>query len=167
MIIFVSGSCGGAFTSIFTTPISTIKIQHQVVSNLGMIETIKHMYSMGGLRVFYRAYMCGFTLEFFERGIYLTTYETTKTNLNYWKTYLKENQNQSQSHSHNQIRNIREQQVTLSDRMIAAVFASFVSWMIIYPMDVIRSRMQVDLQRKKFPTFYTCLKLTIAEGGWK
>ena len=49
--------------------------------------------------------------------------------------------------------------------MCAAAFAGCFSWFIVYPLDVVKSKVQQDAGGMKFSGCYDCLIKTFKEGG--
>ena len=49
--------------------------------------------------------------------------------------------------------------------MLAAAVAGVASWVVFYPLDVVKSRMQLDFNRKIYRSTWHCLKKTYQEGG--
>ena len=54
-----------------------------------------------------------------------------------------------------------------STRMVAAAITGIISWIIIYPIDVIRVRLHLDYNKIKYTTWYNCIKYTYKEGGYR
>lgn len=50
-------------------------------------------------------------------------------------------------------------------RMLAAATTGIISWIIIFPIDVIRVRLHLDFSRVKYHTWRDCVTKTWAEGG--
>jgi len=51
--------------------------------------------------------------------------------------------------------------------MLAAATAGVTSWVVAYPFDVIKSRMQLDYNRNRYTSTWQCFRDTYAEGGVK
>eukprot|EP01034_Spumella_vulgaris_P021894 gene21894-27971_t len=49
--------------------------------------------------------------------------------------------------------------------MIAAAIAGIFSWLVVYPFDVVKARVQLDFDRKVYSTTLTCAASLWREGG--
>jgi hypothetical protein len=81
-VAFFGGLISGSMLTLFSTPISYIKIQQQVASESGMLAVGKECLKRGGIRSLYRGVRCQVILESPGRAIYLVTYEYVKMLLN-------------------------------------------------------------------------------------
>jgi len=142
--VFISGTLAGSFVSLLTGPIGVIIFQQQIVSSKGIISVVSNICRCFGVSAFYRGFGPLFLMESFGRGIYLWTYESVKM-------YIERN-------------NILDQS-NLVTKVCAAATAGCFSWMVVYPCDVIKSRVQVDLSRSIYKSSIDCLKRTWKEGG--
>ena len=152
--VFLSGCVSGVLVSAMSTPVSIVKIQQQVASEMGMISCIKDIYRKSGVRAFYRGYATVFILESPGRGAYMLTYESCKTMM----AYLSDRTGRS----------LNDISLTTNDtghRIFAAAMAGIFSWLIVYPFDVIKARMQLDFDRKIYSSTYNCVRATWKEGG--
>jgi hypothetical protein len=57
--------------------------------------------------------------------------------------------------------------IELSTRVIAAACAGIFSWFAIYPADVIKARVQLDIGQKKYRSSWHCVIETWKEFGWR
>ncbi len=119
--IFLSGSIAGLGISVLTNPVSLVKIQLQTSSTLSTIQCYKHIYKLKGLRGFYIGMTPMLTMECIGRGAYFQAYEFLKRHLNEGED---------------------DATYTLSSRMASASLAGLYSWFLIYPLDVVKSRIQ-------------------------
>jgi len=83
-----------------------------------------------------------FIMESFGRGVYLWTYEGIKNALDG-----------------------NELIGSVSQKVCSAACAGCFSWFVVYPCDVIKSRMQMDVSCKLYQSFFDCLFQTYKEGG--
>lgn len=159
-IVFLSGTISGTLISFITSPISSVKVQQQLSTTKGIIACSKHMYEKYGLVSFYRGFSPFFVMESFGRGIYLYIYESTKLKLknsSYFRVDADNNRRSTQSSMSNG--------ETLPIRMIAAATAGCGSWLAIYPLDVIKARLQQDINREKFRSSYECAHFVYHQHG--
>jgi len=148
----------GCISSLLSAPVSMVKVQQQVVSQLGMFATARALYRQhGGVRVFYRAYPAVFLNETYGRGAYFTMYESCKG----WFANMFDDSKREYA--------INEQHPlasTLRVRMMAAGVAGVFSWLVIYPMDVIKSKLQIDVHGNKYGnSVINCFRITYNESG--
>lgn len=54
---------------------------------------------------------------------------------------------------------------SLSTRLLASSITGMISWIVIYPIDVIRSRLHLDFAGSEYKSWYDCMKRTYAAGG--
>lgn len=170
----------GLFSSLLSAPISMIKVQQQVVSDQGMIATARALYRQhGGMRVFYRAYPAVLLNETYGRGAYFVMYESSKgwiaQALDQMTVSAPEAFSSSAEHSNPNSSILRREHAineqhpltsTLKVRMLAAAVAGVFSWFVIYPMDVIKSKLQIDVNGTKYSnSVVKCFKITWREAG--
>lgn len=145
---FIAGSLGGGIVSFLTSPISLVKVRRQLTENNYLLSSISQVYKSKGVLGFYRGFSCFFIMESLGRGVYLYTYEAVKIILI--------NVKGSNSLQH---------QSSIYDRILAAGIAGCVSWFVIYPCDVLKSRLQLDFEGVRFKNVTDCLIDTWREGG--
>lgn len=153
--VFVSGTISGAIISIVTSPISCVKLQQQLSTTKGIIPTIYHMKQSHGVLSFYRGYSPFFIMESFGRGVYLHNYEFSKSFLKrrVWPQIFPMKE---MKHDTND---------SLTIRMISAAYAGCSSWLAVYPFDVIKSRLQLDIKREKYRSIQGCIRHIYMEHG--
>lgn len=93
------------------------------------------------------------------RGVYLWTYEFVKQRLSQFVA--------TTTSAKDAVVDLTTayQQSPFYVSVISGATAGIVSWMAIYPFDVIKSRLQRDAQAEVFTSTSHCLKVTWAEGG--
>jgi solute carrier family 25 carnitine/acylcarnitine transporter 20/29 len=141
-IIFMAGTIAGTFISVLTTPIGLIKVQQQTISNTGVISCFQQIYGKHGIRGLYRGFGPMIIMESYGRGVYLWTYEFVKSRLG-------NNGNE----------------LLIWHRIVAAASAGMFSWLVVYPLDVIKSKVQTDISRQLYKSSWDCCKQTWKEGG--
>jgi solute carrier family 25 (mitochondrial carnitine/acylcarnitine transporter), member 20/29 len=144
--VFCGGFSAGTLISFMTSPISCVKLQQQLSTTKGIIACSMEMYKMRGLRSFYRGFGPFFIMESYGRGVYLFIYERTKLSL------------RSQTIANEE---------TLPIRMAAAATAGCLSWLSVFPLDVIKSRMQLDLTGIKYKSTLGCAISIYKEHGYR
>lgn len=116
--VFCAAVISGTTLSVLTGPLQVIKTKQQIMV-WDFQRALKDTMSMRKLFV-------GNQLHAFSaglgRGIYMTTYEYLK------RTLLKQYQNE-------------EKQITLAQRAVCAALSGTICWALIFPADVIRTRM--------------------------
>lgn len=155
--VFYAGTISGSIISVITTPITCVKVQQQLSTSKGIIACSKHMYNTYGIRAFYRGYSTYFIMESFGRGIYLYIYEGTKICIR--RNY----------HLLSKDKSIRNNSVIVEEnlmiRMMSAATAGCLSWLSVYPLDVIKSRMQLDINRSLYSSTIDCASKIYHQHG--
>jgi hypothetical protein len=124
--VFWGGVYSGAITTALTTPINLIKIQQQVVCDMSVFQCAYSIINKYGILGLYHGYNITLIGDSFGRGIYFAAYEISKK-------YLNENI------PNGYFKNDRNIQI------ISAAFAGSFCWGVVYPVDVIKSRLQADM----------------------
>lgn len=170
-ITFWGGALSGLVLSVISTPIQVVKIQQQVATETNIRGTIKLCYRNAGWRCFYRAYTSMLVLEGPGRAVYFGMYEAMKIAINNYKYRMRDghtwDNNGEYSHTFELIKpaftpDFQEERGT---RMLAAATAGVTSWIFAYPFDVIKSRMQLDYDRRLYRSTWQCFLVTYNEGG--
>ena len=128
--VFLSGSVSGGVMSIFATPIQLIKIQYQT-NSLMTIKKLNYELLFGKklpLIALYRGYGVTALGDIFGRGLYMYTYESMKLYLS------KQDQN-----------DMKNDEISMINKMISAAFAGSFTWFVFFPIDVIKTRVQADI----------------------
>lgn len=143
---FIAGSVAGCLISIITNPISLVKIQLQTSTDLTTFSCYRSIYSNLGFHGFYKGMSLMIVMESIGRGAYLHCYEVCKRYINNTED---------------------ESKFTIYSKMASASIAGCYSWLIVYPLDVIKSRIQCAsctlINRSVVDTF----KNIVAESGIK
>lgn len=160
--VFWSGSFAGGFISLVTTPISFIKVRQQLLATESTWEIFKT-----NPRSFYRAYGCMFWMESFGRGVYLHAYETAKITLG--DALHKFQENSVKGNDDLQTHQKQESKVDGHDFIIRAISASWAgcfSWFVVFPLDVIKTRLQLDFRGSQYRGTIDCAKIMYAREGF-
>ncbi|XP_054005038.1 mitochondrial basic amino acids transporter-like isoform X1 [Hylaeus anthracinus] len=140
---FIAGTLAGIAQTPICSPIELTKtrMQLQVSSTRfsGPLQCLKHTYKYEGIRGVFRGLGITFLREAPSFGIYFTTYEAlTKTSEN--------------------------KPVSTGCMLLAGGLAGSASWMITYPLDVVKSRIQAD--SKRYAGMLDCLKQSVKAEGY-
>jgi solute carrier family 25 carnitine/acylcarnitine transporter 20/29 len=160
--VFLAGYSSGMVMSVITNPMNIVKIRMQVASDLGLAATARDVYKMSGksfARGFYRGFDCSFLTEGFGRAIYLWVYEYTKLQVvrlrrpdyQYTPGYIVND----------------TKYIDIWTRVIGAATAGIFSWLICYPADVVRTKVQLDIARLNYKNALDCIQKTWAKEGIK
>jgi hypothetical protein len=167
--VFYSGVISGAISTFISNPLSVLKIQMQVASEAGLYATVRQIYGIHGVQSFYRGYPAHCISESFGRGVYLWTYEAVKAQVHHLRALLRspgaEQLRLSDYLYSNDVVVAPHVEVDLSTRIIAAACAGVFSWFAIYPADVVKARVQLDLERKTYRSVWHCVGMTFREAG--
>jgi len=114
----LSGFGAGAGISIITSPFLTLKVQQQARGG-GLLATASHLVHAEGTRGLFRGFGAHFVADSVGRGVYMMVYESLKRSLVGQPS----------------------DSVPYARRLVAGAGAGMSSWLVIYPADVVRSRL--------------------------
>lgn len=142
---FIAGATAGFFQSFICSPMELAKSRLQVSNggNKGPIDCLRKIYSREGTKGLFRGLNITMLREIPAFGSYFWTYELlTRTPDN--------------------------SPVSTSAMLLSGGLAGIVSWVIVYPIDVIKSRMQIDgiAGSLKYKNSLDCLKQGLALEGY-
>ncbi len=165
-VVFYSGCASGSIISVLTNPISVVKIQQQVASNKSVIQCSADIFRNGGVRSFYRGFLAMFIGESIGRGVYLGTYETCKLFIGNArsKDFCGIDDFIDACRVTVNSDHVRANE-TMSTRVVAAACAGVFSWLVMYPCDMVKSRMQLDHMGTTYRGMWHCLSTLWKEGG--
>lgn len=146
---FVSGAMAGAAQSILITPVELVKTQLQVQTNnlkISEMAYAKRIFNRHGMAGIYRGAGATICRDAPACGIYFCGNSYFLKQLNY---------------------SDRDSSVIqLSKLMIAGGIAGVLSWIISFPLDVIKSRMQADnLKRIQYKSMSDCYRQITSTNG--
>lgn len=142
---FVAGSAAGFAQSFLCSPIELAKSRVQLSKTpLTPLECFKKIYATEGLKGTFRGLGITIVREIPAYSSYFVTYE--------WLT-----------------RNDRDEPVTTFTMLMAGGIAGVVSWCGAYPIDVVKTRMQMDGVGGvvRFSSSWDCVKKCVAEEGYR
>jgi hypothetical protein len=161
----------GSILSIFTSPMSIVKTKQQLAVwgfQKAIIETYYAAGAGGSIRGFYIAYGPHFICESVGRSFYMFVYEYTKRSLvqvknNNYSLSSDEGDEQSNSMTSNSVL-ITTEHLSTPERMACAALAGMSSWALIFPFDVIKSKLYARTLMKQSLSSSTMLDgITLAK----
>jgi len=151
---FVSGTATGIFTSLVICPAEHIKCRLQIQPGIGVArycgptDALKKIFASHGFRGLYRGWIATCSMGP-GLGLYFATYENLKERLR--KRLERHNSGHAQ----------------LKASILAGGIAGSLSWASIYPIDVIKTRIQTSPLERCPPRMRTMWKMLVREGGVK
>lgn len=147
--VFVAGVGAGIFQATALAPIENIKIRLQVqthtITYRGPLDCAQQLYRNHGMRGIYKGYGATLNRDSWSYGIYFATYEAMKRHF------------QGESLA-----------ATPLQMFLAGGLAGIVSWLPIYPIDVIKTRIQEDdLANSKYKGILDCYRQSLQRDGWR
>ncbi|KAL3809875.1 hypothetical protein ACHAXA_001300 [Cyclostephanos tholiformis] len=144
---FISGSS----VSVVTSPMAVVKTKQQLMG-WGFRKAISVTYLSGGLRSFYTGFGAHFICESFGRSYYMLAYELSKRQLAQAKANV-----QSSTDFTNRM---TTENLSCPERMLCAASAGMTSWALIFPFDVIKSKLYArTLTNQASPTAFGGISL--------
>ena len=139
--IFLAGSCSGFFSSFLTTPLHRVKVQLQTTTSYqyqqhtvrSTVFCARRILRQEGLRGMYKGWSAQALSETIGRGVYFGTYEAMK------RLHRGEDLVASSSHHGRQ-----SHDAPLSIRMLCGAVSGIVGWTVVYPIDVLKNRIQAE-----------------------
>jgi len=190
--IGVSGAVSGAIIAAITCPIelirSRLQVQYDSPSSLsylkreeekekngkrklkyfGPIDCVRKTISLAGHRGLYKGFMVTILREIPSNATYFMTFEAFLRYFGYGSGYSVSNH--TKNNSNNISKNIIVKYSEASPLMLLAAggLAGVMNWVVIFPIDTIKSRFQTDnLFQPKYQSATHCLKQTIEMQGYK
>ena len=158
MASFISGS----LLSVLTSPMVVVKTKQQLMV-WGFRKAIRETYFSGGLRGFYTGFGAHFICESFGRSYYMFAYELSKRQLAKAKAHEQSSSDSTKSMS--------TQNLSCPERMLCAASAGMTSWALIFPFDVIKSKLYArTLTKQTSPTAFDGIALArqlVREQGFR
>jgi solute carrier family 25 (mitochondrial carnitine/acylcarnitine transporter), member 20/29 len=150
--VYIASAIAGSTISLVTAPISLVKIQRQKFvaaseDSRSYARMIKDIWEARGLRGMYRAYLPVLCMESMGRGFYMYTYFTCKP----WLAEL--------------IYGDRTRAETFVPRASSAAIAGCLSWMAVYPIDVVKAKLQADAAAEVYSGVLDCTRKVYAQEG--
>ena len=169
----------GSILSIFTSPMSIVKTKQQLAVWGFKKAIIETYYTNGGgggrggsMRGFYIAYGPHFICESVGRSFYMFVYEYTKRQL----VQVKNNNSLSNDEGGEQLSmsssldsissnsvSITTEHLSTPERMACAALAGMSSWALIFPFDVIKSKLYARTLTKQSPSLTMFDGITLAK----
>lgn len=184
--VAISSFISGGATSIFTSPMVIVKTKQQIMV-WGFRKAIEDTFRHGsntqqqrpqllkGLRNFYTGFGVHFYCDAVGTAVYFTSYE-------YFKRKFAERNSDEEDVSNSQV---SARNISLGERILCAAGAGMVCWGVIFPADVIRSRLYAQsimnessmapltgfqlarqmVQEQGFRSLYRGVGITVARAG--
>eukprot|EP00943_MAST-04B_sp_MAST-4B-sp1_P007095 g7095.t1 len=139
--IFIAGSCSGFLTSFLTTPLHRVKVQLQTTTSYqyqqhtlrSTITCARKIFKQEGIRNgMYKGWNAQVLSETVGRGVYFGTYELIK------RVHF------HRCHMDNIVNNNVNISIPLYIRMLAGAISGIVGWTVVYPIDVLKNRIQAE-----------------------
>lgn len=157
LVHFQTGMIAGFAQSFVAAPVELVKIrtQHEQIgktaSYRGNLDTLKLIYSRGGIRGCYQGLLLTLLRDIPQLGVYFATYEGLKDTLS------------------------RQQMIASSDvgyggRIAAGGIAGVATWACNYPVDLVKTRIQMDGRpwygtTRHYSSSLDCFRKMLREGG--
>ncbi|KAK9881829.1 hypothetical protein WA026_017338 [Henosepilachna vigintioctopunctata] len=141
---FIAGGTAGFFQSFICSPMELAKTRLQVSDpGLGIIKCMQNIYTLEGFKGLFRGLNLTIAREVPSFGAYFVTYE-----------YLTRSENNAD--------------VATSTMLFAGGTAGIVCWIVVYPIDVIKTRVQLDgfNSKPKYRNAIDCLRKSVAAEGY-
>lgn len=154
--VFVAGTGAGIFQTILLAPIDNVKIRLQAQTGQigldpskplykGPLHCLSSLYGSHGIRGVYKGMGATLTRDSFSYGVYFAAYEASKRKISKGK-----------------------KEASPLDMFLAGGVAGVVSWLLIYPIDVVKSRIQEDsLTQPKYKGMVDCFSKSIKNDGYR
>ncbi|KAG5867056.1 hypothetical protein JTB14_019122 [Gonioctena quinquepunctata] len=139
----LAGAAAGLFQSFICSPMELAKSRMQISNTVGKgpLDCLMRIYTKDGVRGVFKGLGLTIGREVPGYAAYFYTYELLS-------------------------RPDGDEPVSTARMLLAGGFAGVVSWVVTYPVDLIKSRMQVDgISSKQYTSSYDCLKKTVQSGG--
>jgi len=192
---FVAGTMSGSVISLVSNPISMVKIRQQIVAADSIRKCVHDIYTTTGVKGFYRGWRTMYLLDASRGmylAIYEVMKRTITDSAVQARQYVNKDDilpivptstTTSQGASNISeplpaIHTVKDTSNTpsvsalpwfapnsTSTRMLAASLTGIISWIIIFPIDVVRVRLHLDFDRIKYTNWRDCVKKTYAENG--
>lgn len=147
--LFLCGAFSGLANSVLSGPIEHIRtrLQIQTDSSYGPSTLIRNIYKNYGISGIYKGQMITLAREFWGYGIYFATYEALIQ-----RTMGLEGKKRSEIQGWKQC--------------LFGALSGYCLWTVIYPIDVIKSKLQTDnLEKRNFSSSIDCFRKTLASDG--
>ncbi|KAI8998357.1 mitochondrial carrier domain-containing protein [Gaertneriomyces semiglobifer] len=147
---FICGGMAGAVSRTATAPLDRVKVL--LVTNASqqspppLLDTLKLIYSQGGLRSFYRGNMLNVIKIVPESGVKFLTFELAKT----WIADFERQWESGEANTNNgeeQWDGERRQELSVAGRFCAGGMAGLVSQAVIYPLETVKVRWMAEINQ--------------------
>jgi len=140
---FVAGFGAGAALSIVTSPFLILKVQQQALGE-DLLHSAARLVRAEGARGLFRGFGAHFYADSAGRGVYMMSYEALK-----------------------RVAGSDCSSLSNAQRLVAGAGAGMLTWLAIYPADVVRSRLFALRPGLGSLSSSQCVRLVYREHGWK
>lgn len=148
----IAGGAGGFANGFLASPIEHVRIKLQIQKDSfykGPFDVLKHMYKTGGVKLIFRGLNPTLMRESLGIGVYFMTFEALVQNT--MKKY-----------------NVARKSVESWRLCLFGGLAGYAMWITVYPIDVIKSKLQTDdLVNKKYKGSLHAIKSIWTTLGWR
>lgn len=135
--VAISGAASGAIVSFATSPLIVVKTKQQLMLWSIRKAAKRTLVHQGGFMNFYSGFGAHFLCETIGRGVYYTSYEYFKR-LTIRHNNMHIDSSEAKSDSNTTISGTSL--ISLKERMLCASITGMLTWSVIFPFDVIRSK---------------------------
>ncbi|KAI9343832.1 mitochondrial carrier domain-containing protein [Pilaira anomala] len=166
--LVLAGAIAGSMVSFILTPVELIKCKLQVqsmnktTSFQGPMDIIKFIFRLQGLRGFYRGFIPTLVRETAGGAFWFGAYEYTSAGLIQYRQ-----QKQKSSTISSSLKIISKNDLSAPELMLAGAIGGVAYNLSIFPIDAIKSRMQIENNGQKFKTFSHIAKEIYQGAGIK
>mmetsp|Transcript_13767 Transcript_13767/g.55273 ORF Transcript_13767/g.55273 Transcript_13767/m.55273 type:complete len:296 (-) Transcript_13767:2137-3024(-) len=150
-MVTIAGSIGGFCCSFVTGPVELLKVRQQVdekKTGLGTVSLVKSMVTAEGFSGIYRGLFATLVRDVPSYGFYFCSYEQIR------RLYA--------GHAGCSLL-----EVPGSVDFLAGGVGGCLSWTVIYPIDVVKSRLQMEREGSVREGFFRCAKRIFSTEGWR
>lgn len=157
---FQAGCASGALQSVISTPVELSKTQMQMQNigkrvsssnrRFGPVSVLIHLYKTEGIRGPLRGYLVTFMRDCPGYGVYFASYA-------YFCEILS-----SEGENRHTVGPLR--------MMLAGGLCGMISWAVLYPVDVVKTRIQtkgIGPYDGQYKNYAECIRECFSEGGWR
>lgn len=161
MDVFIAGTGAGIFQTSLLAPLDNVKIRLQAQTHqrffTGPVHCLSWLYQSHGFKGIYKGMYATLLRDSFSYGVYFAAYEFSKQKMVKFKSRNRENGS-----------DMVKLEASPLDMFLAGGIAGVVSWLVIYPVDVLKSRIQEDsFVQPKYNGLIDCFKKSVASDGWR
>jgi len=154
----ICGSIAGAVQSVVICPMEHVKCRLQIASaasNSSLLGVVDQIVASHGIRGLYRGMTVTAWREIPAFGLYFSSYDYVKEQLISMSSSPQNNNNSNNNNTNNWA------------SAGAGGFAGCLTWCVVYPLDVLKTRIQTSSLHQKMPIWSTTRQILEQPNGWK